>query len=219
MEKWRKNKIYFLVTSIVTVLPMIIGIVLWKQLPDRVAIHFDRNSIPNGWSSKGFAVFGLPIFCLITHIVCTLTTLFDKKQENIQNKIIHLVFWICPVVSLVCGSCIYGYALSYPVNIGVFTEFFIGIIFVITGNYLPKCRQNYVIGIKVPWTLQDKENWNRTHRLAGWIWVPCGILLILDAFLHIIAPSWMVFLLFGIMIIIPIGYSFFYFLKQKIKQH
>lgn len=216
MEKWKENKVYFMITSIVTILPMIVGILFWKQLPDRMAMHFDRNNMPNGWSSKGFAVFGLPLFCLVVHVICALATLFDTKQKELSTKMIRLVFLICPLVSLICAFCIYGYAWSYPINIGILMEAFVGLVFVIAGNYLPKCRQNYVIGIKLPWTLADKENWNRTHRLAGWIWVPCGIFFIFNAFFHIIS-SWMFFVLFGIMVIVPIGYSFFYFLQQNKK--
>lgn len=193
---------------------MIIGILLWKQLPDQVATHFGKDNIPNGWSSKGFAVFALPLFCLVIHVFCTTVTIFEAEQKGIQNRIIRLIFFICPIVSLVCGICIYGYALSYSFNIEAFVEVLVGIILVIVGNYLPKCRQNYVIGIRVPWTLFDKENWNHTHRFAGWLWVPCGIIFILNPFLHLI-HSWMFFLLFGIIVIVPVLYSFLYFLKHK----
>ena len=58
-----------------------------------------------------------------------------------------------------------------------------GLIFAIIGNYMPKCKQNYTIGIKIPWTLSSEENWNRTHRFAGRLWVVCGLVIILTAFL------------------------------------
>lgn len=214
MENWKKNKLYFIITSIIVILPMIAGVLLWEQLPDRVATHFGRDNIPNGWSSKGFAVFGLPLFCLAVHVICTVATLFSTEQKNLSNRIIRIILFICPAVSLICGFSIYGYALSYPINMEVLIGLFVGIIFVVIGNYLPKCRQNYVVGIKIPWTLSDKENWNHTHRLAGWIWVPCGIIFILNAFLHLLS-SWMYFVLFAVMIFVPVIYSFVYFLKQK----
>ena len=58
----------------------------------------------------------------------------------------------------------------------------LGIIFVILGNYLPKAKQNYTFGYKIPWTLNSEENWNKTHRLAGWIMVIAGIIFIINAF-------------------------------------
>lgn len=214
MERWKENKTYFIITCVMTILPMMVGIFLWKQLPDRVATHFGTDNIPNGWSSKGFAVFGLPLICLAAHILSAAVTISDPKKKAISNHIFRLVLLICPAASLVCGIAIYGYALSYNLNIGIFTEVFVGVIFVIVGNYLPKCRQNYVVGIKIPWTLADEENWNHTHRLAGWIWVPCGIFFIVNAFFHI-GGAWLFFVIFGVMVFVPVGYSFLYYLQHK----
>jgi len=81
---------------------------------------------------------------------------------------------------------IYGTALKWPwVNVNVMANLVVGVIFVFTGNYLPKCRQNYTIGIKLPWTLSDEENWDKTHRFAGKIWMLCGVLEIIVGFLPI----------------------------------
>ena len=213
MKKWNANKTYFILTSIITILPMIVGILLWKQLPDQVAIHFGIDNTPNGWSSKWVAVFVLPLLCLAVHIFCAVSILFDPKQKAVPKRIYQFILLICPIISLVCGVCIYGYALSYPINIGAFIKVFVGIIFVIAGNYLPKCRQNHIVGIKIPWTLSDEENWNHTHWVAGWIWVICGLIFILDAFLNKIGFG--VFIIFGIMVLIPVGYSFFYYWKHR----
>ena len=79
-----------------------------------------------------------------------------------------------------------GTALNWPwVNINFMANLLLGVIFIVIGNYLPKCRQNYTIGIKLPWTLSDTENWDRTHRFAGKIWMLCGVLEIIVGFLPI----------------------------------
>ena len=86
----------------------------------------------------------------------------------------------------------------------------IGVIFTIIGNYLPKCKQNYTIGIKIPWTLNNEENWNKTHRFAGWLWTVCGILIMLTGFFG----GFRVFLPITLwMVIAPIIDS--YFLHRK----
>ena len=43
-------------------LPILLGLYWWEELPDMIPTHFDLNNQPNGWSSKPFAVFGLPAF-------------------------------------------------------------------------------------------------------------------------------------------------------------
>ena len=60
-----------------------------------------------------------------------------------------------------------------------------GMLLVITGNYLPKSKQNYTVGIKLPWTLNSQDNWNKTHRFAGYLWMAGGAFMILTAFLKV----------------------------------
>lgn len=43
----------------------------------------------------------------------------------------------------------------------------IGLLFIGVGNYLPRVKQNYTLGIKTPWALADPENWRRTQRFGG----------------------------------------------------
>ncbi len=214
MEKLRENKGYVIVTSLITLVPMLAGILLWQKLPERMVTHWGAGNIPNGWSSRGFAVFGLPVFCMVCHLICAVSTALDPKRKGISGKVFKLLLLVCPVVSLLCGITIYGYALSMDINMEIFIEVFVGLVFVIAGNYLPKSRQNYTVGIKIPWTLDDEENWNRTHRLAGWIWMLCGLFLMMNAFLNI-GGTWVFFVVFVVMILVPVGYSFAYYVRHR----
>ena len=92
-------------------------------------------------------------------------------------------------------------------------ELFMGLLFIIVGNYLPKSRQNYTVGIRVPWTLADEENWNRTHRMAGFLWVLCGILLLVCALCRVRNPV-LIFGLLFVITIIPIVYSYLLYKKS-----
>lgn len=85
------------------------------------------------------------------HILCSVITEFDPKKRNVGSKIYHLILCICPVVSLWCGVMIYGNALGYKdvINLNLWTNVLLGIVLIVVGNYLPKCRQNYMIGIKL----------------------------------------------------------------------
>jgi uncharacterized membrane protein len=60
---------------------------------------------------------------------------------------------------------------------------FVGLVIVVIGNYLPKCKQNYTIGIKTPWSMNDTENWTATHRFGSRIFVVCGVVVILSVLL------------------------------------
>lgn len=109
----------------------------------------------------------MSLFIMVAHILCVFATASDPKRKGISNRLFKRMLLICPLASLMCGAAIYGYALSMNVNVGVFAKLFVGLLLIVVGNYLPKCRQNYTVGIKIPWTLHDEENRNHTHRLAA----------------------------------------------------
>lgn len=195
-----------LLTSACILLPVCAGVVLWGRLPERVPTHFNFYGVPDGWSSKAFAVFGLPLFLLGVQLLCAFAVSHDPKAGNVGGKIRALVLWICPAVSLFTAAMIYPNALGYSMNMTMFAMLLTGTLFVVVGNYLPKCRQNYTVGIKLPWTLADEDNWNRTHRMAGPLWVAGGFLVILSALLQFAEP----YLFVGVLTLIavaPVVYS------------
>ena len=60
----KDNKKTLIITSILTILPILIGVFFWNRLPDVMATHFGANNEANGFTSKAFAVFGLPLILL-----------------------------------------------------------------------------------------------------------------------------------------------------------
>ena len=211
----KANKKTLIITSIVTILPVLIGIICWNRLPDVMATHFGFNNEANGFSSKAFAVFGLPLILLAVLWVGAFVTAHDPKRQNISPKMFSLMLWIAPVISLVAAATIYPVNLGYELDIAFFSELLLGLMFIIIGNYLPKARQNYTIGIKIPWTLANEENWNRTHRLAGYLWMICGILMILISLTRFIPAEWLVGI-FLIMVLVPCIYSFWLHAKKAL---
>jgi len=87
----------------------------------------------------------------------------------------------------------------------------IGIVIVICGNYLPKSRQNYTVGIKLPWTLHSETNWNKTHRFAGFLWVAGGLVILVSAFLPVKNIQLVVI---ALLVIAPFLYSYFEYKKE-----
>jgi uncharacterized membrane protein len=209
----KANKKTMIIASIVTILPVLIGIICWNRLPDVMATHFGMNNEADGFSSKAFAVFGLPMILLAVLWVGAFVTAHDPKRQNISPKMFSLMLWIAPVSSLVAAATIYPVNLGYELDIAFFSELLLGLMFIIIGNYLPKARQNYTIGIKIPWTLANEENWNLTHRLAGYLWMICGILMILISLTRFVPAEWLVGI-FLIMVFVPCIYSFWLYAKK-----
>lgn len=208
-KSWKEFKTTIILTSLITIIPMLVGVVLWEQLPDTIATHFGTDNVANGWSSKPFTVFGLSGILLVAQWICAFAILNDPKKKNISNKVFGLILWIIPVISLIIYAQIYAIALGYQVDVGLFTNLIVGILFVAIGNYLPKCKQNYTVGIRLPWTLSSEENWNRTHRFASWIWILGGVVFILNAFLQL---EWILAIII-VLVVFPAAYSFLLYRK------
>lgn len=201
----KKNLKTMIITSIIILLPMVAGLILWNQLPEEMATHFGTDGEPNGWSSKPFAVIGLPLFLLAVHWFCVFFTGTDPKKQNIQDKMMVLVLWIVPVVSIVGSGSLYVYALDNSVNTTLTGMLLLGSMFLVIGNYMPKMKQSYTLGIKLSWTLNSEENWNRTHRLGGKVFMLGGIVVIAAAFFECF---WIIGVTLIAIVLIPVAYSY-----------
>lgn len=208
------RKKMILLTSLLILIPMIVGLVLWNKLPEEIPVHFNSAGEPDNWESKTFAVFFIPLFLLAVHLLMGFITLADPKKQNISDKVFLLMLYICPAADIFGSIVMYTEALNLPVSVNMIGNLFLGIVFLAVGNYMPKTRQNYTIGIKVPWALNDEENWNKTHHFAGIVWIICGVVLIINAFLDII---WIVPASIAVAALLPTAYSFLLYVgKAKI---
>lgn len=93
---------------------------------------------------------------------------------------------------------------------------FLGLLFAFLGNYMYNIKPNYFVGIRVPWTLNSDYNWKKTHQLGGRIWFIGGILItIISLLIPAVYAHIVLTVVLAIMVIIPIGYSFILFKKEK----
>ena len=212
-----KNKKLIIITSLLTLLPIPVGLLLWNQFPETMAIHWGVTGQADGFASVPTAVFLPPLIMLLTHLFCILVCFLDPGNKNRNQKILHIVLWTVPVI---CNlSCCGIYALSLGVEFSpvLWTTVPMGLLFALIGNYMPKTRMNSTVGIKVPWTYTSEENWNATHRLAGKLWVIGGIAMALGGFLP---HRWAVAVMLGLILpltVIPIIYSWRFYEKEKMQ--
>ena len=210
---WREHKMLLILTSCVILLQTLVGVLLWDKLPDRIATHFDMNSQPDGWSSKAFTVFGMPLILLALHWICLEVSCLPGEQKAYGKKLRYVMFLTVPAVALLMTVLCYGYALGSSFHVGRVVMPFVGVIFVIVGNYMPKVRRNPTLGIRLPWTLMDDENWDKTHRFAAPIWVLGGLLLIVLGLIGY--TQWPAMAAIFAIILLPMGYSFALYLKKQ----
>ena len=210
----KQNKGKAIVSSVVILLPMAAGLLLWNRLPEAMATHWGADGVADGFSGRGFAVFGLPLILLAVHWLCLWITQKTLGEQNQPEKALHMAFWIIPFLSLLAGAVVYSAAFGQSFSMRMLPLPLLGLMFLYIGNYLPKCRRNRTLGIKIKWALSNDENWNATHRFGGKVWVVCGLVMILTAFL----PEK---LMIGVMaavllaaVVLPVLYSALYYKKQ-----
>lgn len=211
----RKYKKALIISSLFILLPTVVGILLWDRLPSEVPVHWGLDGEADSWSSISNAVFPMPILMLCVHWICIWITAKDPGNKQRNQKVLKLMFWIIPVITNFACGMIYALALGSSFSVVNAMISVIGLLFVAIGNYMPKCRMNSTIGIKIPWTYSSEANWNATHRFAGKFWVMGGLLITLcslipGSFCQVIMVVTML-----AMIVIPVVYSCLFYRKEK----
>lgn len=170
--KWK----FFMITSIVCLLPILLGISLWNKLPRTMAIHFNIYGVADGFASKEFVVFGLPVLMVLLQGFCCLINDFNSHKYGERKKFETVTKWIIPCLTIVLQATTLGNGLGWDLDIRKIVSFIIGILFLVIGNYLPKFDRvkNYNL---------DTQKARKINRFIGYETVVMGILFFVTLFL------------------------------------
>ena len=215
--KQPKSFRWITLATLLFIIPIVIGTAYYTQMPEQMLIHFDAHNVPDNFAHKNFALFGIPaLLCLLNFVVYALTK-WDPKRVYQSPKVQHMVLLLIPIISIAMQFVMIQAHLHEGFNVGRYVLLLVSVVTIIIGNYLPKSNQNYTIGIRLPWTLQSEENWRKTHRFAGLLWIVSGLAMLLVTMFNNIVPL----LFFGIFVciiaVVPIVYSAWLYGKEKKK--
>jgi uncharacterized membrane protein len=173
-------------------------------------MQWNLEGNPNWYAPKVVAAFVLPLFFMVLNIVVNLVVYNYPERGNISKAMQVFIGWLIPIVSLIITPLILLVNLGVALPIKMIVLILLGIVFIFVGNDLPKNKQNAMAGIRISWTFNNTENWNKTHRLAGVLWIIGGLLFIVTAFLPLknIVGIIIILAILSITIIVPILYSF-----------
>lgn len=184
----------FIITSFVCLLPILLGLSLWDKLPETMAIHFNFYGEADGFASKGFVVFGLPIMMVALQFINCLICDINAKKYGDRVKFVTVTKWIIPVLTVLLQIITLGYGLGWDIDIRKAVSFIVGVLFVVLGNYMPKFDQ--VNGFNV-----DTEKSRIINRFIGYETVIMGLLFIISIFFPPIFSLICLFLLIPYVII------------------
>lgn len=211
----KNHKKKAIISSVIILLPILFGLIFWNQLPESMVSHWGGDGIADGVAPKGFIVFGMPLLLLAIHWLCLGLTSLDKKSQQYHNKLIMIIYGIMPVLSLVVNATIYGLALGMEWDLFMLIPALLGVMFIVLGNYMPKTTRNHYMGIKLPWTMGNDENWQKTHRLGGRLQVVSGVLMLICTPFSVEASIGMLVVAIILAIGVPTVYSYMLYKKHK----
>ena len=66
------------------------------------------------------------------------------------------------------------------VDINVVSNCLMGLMVIVIGNIIPKCKRNGIVGVRTTWSMDNDTTWELSNRLGGRLLMVCGVLTILE---------------------------------------
>lgn len=170
------------------------GVLLWNQLPEKMASHWNENDQVDGYMSRFWGVFLMPLMTLGLFLVFLVIPHIDPLKANIAK--FRGVFNL--FIAFLTGFMIYVHALTLIWNLG-YTGFALsramlpamGLLFVLIGSLLRQAKRNWFIGIRTPWTLSSDTVWEKTHSLGSVLFMVSGALVIVGGIFGGMTAFWL----------------------------
>jgi uncharacterized membrane protein len=182
---------------------------LYPRLPAQVPIHWDMSGQANGYAPRfwGAAMWPLLIFGLAV-LTVALPAISPRRFEIKPFAGIYgALMLVIQGVMLVIGMTALLVGAGFALPLSTIVPLAIGVLLMVLGNYMGKLRKNFFIGIRTPWTLASDAVWERTHRLASWVFVLAGVAMVIATLAHAM-PGWVLAMIVAVLLI-PYVYSFF----------
>ncbi|WP_346838133.1 SdpI family protein [Microbulbifer sp. SAOS-129_SWC] len=161
-------------------LALAFGAVNYASLPAEIPAHWNLAGEVDGTMPRLWGVLTLPLTMLGLLLLSELFLRFSPRGYRLDqfSRVVGLLINILVAFLLVI------YAVQILIARGVHLQMErviglgLGLVFLLLGNYMGKLRKNFFIGIRTPWTLASAEVWDRTHRLAGYLFVIWGLVML-----------------------------------------
>ena len=210
--KNKTSNIISIVSILLCIIPIIITVIFYNKLPDQIPSHFNFKGEADAYGSKFSTLILMPLILSGANLLAIIITKNDPKLKNQSRILRELMKFIIPTIIIIINSISILTSLNIAsINITSVICIFISILFVIIGNYLPKCKQNYTLGIKTSMD-SDNENWTKTHRVGGFLYVLIGIITLI---LSLCLPDIAIFFILISVIISSITLSIYSFVLYK----
>lgn len=205
-----------IIKLLITIFSAVLGMYFYPQLPEKIASHWNTQGEVNGYMSKFWGVFLMPIISAFLWLIFLIIPRIDPKKENIEkfrkyfNRFIVLIFLFL----------LYLYILTLYWNLGYrfhMVQFLVpafAILFYYIGVLVSHAEMNWTIGIRTPWTLSSEASWRKTHSLGGRLFKLSAIITLVGLFFPKIT-FWFTLIPVITFALFLLAYSYFVYRKEK----
>jgi uncharacterized membrane protein len=175
---------------------VIAGALLWNQLPEQMASHWNTNDEVDGYISKFWGVFLMPLVVLGMFGLFIALPNMDPLKANIATfrGAFNLFILLITVFMLYIHGLTLAWSLGYQsFKMSAMMLPFMGILFIFIGYLLKQAKRNFFIGIRTPWTLSSDTVWDKTHQLGSVLFMVSGALAFFGSFFGGVAAFWLLF--------------------------
>lgn len=204
----------------ILLVPFVYVAVIYPTLPATIPTHFNIRGEADKFGEKDSlwlitAIMGFA--ALSTYLLVRFLPNIDPKKTAGQSPDLNRKIAFTVVLFLTCISIgIVRSSSSKQLEMVKFIPPLIGIFFSVLGNYMHSIKPNYFVGFRTPWTLENEDNWRKTHHLVSKIWVPGGLLIAVAALLLPMQYGMIAMLVLLVpMIFVPVVYSYLYYRKHR----
>jgi uncharacterized membrane protein len=180
---------------------------LYPRLPAQLPVHWDLHGQVDGRLPRLWGAVFPALTILVLALLTTLLPRISPRQFEIRPFAATFGVMMLAIqgVVLAIGLAVLLAGAGYALPIPAIAMLAVGVLLMVLGNYMGKLRKNFFIGIRTPWTLASDAVWERTHRLAGWLFVFAGAVIVAGVLLG--APLWLALAAIAAATLVPVGYS------------
>ena len=202
---------------IIVALPFIYLGYIWNELPAKVPLHWNIHGEIDRYGDKIELLIVPFLLPFLVYLIFLVVPKIDpkKKLQKMGGKFQTIKFILTTFMSILALFIIYT-AKNQSITNPNYIVLFVGVLFIILGNYFQTIKPNYFIGIRTPWTLENDDNWKETHKLGGKLWFIGGILIVVLSLILDKSLNFTAFLIItGVIVIIPVVYSYLLYRNER----
>ena len=202
---------------ILTALSYLLGFILYPKLPYFVPTAWDLEGRIIAYAPKNIAVTFLPTIAFVILLIFVLLPYLDPLKRN-YRRFVDTYMTIANMFVVI--TCLLDFLMLFVIvtkwNGLVPKAALISncVVYIVVGNYFPRIKQNWFVGVGTPYTYKSEKIWRKTQNFAGVLLFSLGIFYLPFVFFRI--PDFLSSTSFASLILIAsMLYSLVLFVKYR----